>query len=139
MPSHRTRRVAEAIREVVASAILFEMNDPRIKGVTVINVEVSSDLRAAVVNVSVMGSASEQHRAVKGLEHASGFIQSKVAARLQTRFTPHVRFNLDDSVKKSIAMSRLIDQTLAQDEQTRPNAVEEDETQQSQEESQAEQ
>lgn len=116
MTSHRTLRVAEAVREVVASAILSEVSDPRVQGVTVLSAHVSADLRSAVVNVSVMGNPSEQRLALRGLNHAAGFLQSRVAARLQTRFTPILTFELDDSVKKSIAMSRLIDQAIADDQ-----------------------
>jgi ribosome-binding factor A len=115
MPSHRSQRVAEAIREVVSSAILFEVADPRVRSVTVLGVEVSGDLRNAAVHVSVMGSDAEQSRAMAGLKSAAGFLQSRVANRLQTRFTPVLTFKRDDSVKKSIEMSRLIDQALAAD------------------------
>jgi ribosome-binding factor A len=117
MPSHRSLRMAEAIREVVSSAILFEVADPRVHGVTVLRVEVTGDLRAATVFVSIMGSEPEQDRAMQGLRHAAGFLQARVAARLQTRFTPILSFKRDDSVKKSIAMSRLIDEALAADRQ----------------------
>jgi ribosome-binding factor A len=115
MPSHRSLRIAEAIREVVSSAILFEVADPRVRAVTVLRVDVSGDLRNSSVYVSVMGSPSEQKLAMAGLNSAAGFLQSRVAARLQTRFTPALAFKLDDSVKKSIAISRLIDDALAAD------------------------
>src|SRR5215210_3513703 len=115
MPSHRALRVAEAIREVVASAILFEVSDPRVKGVTVLGAEVTGDFRNATVFVSVMGTESEQALALHGLRHAAGFLQSRVAARLQTRFTPTLSFKKDEGVKKSIAISRLIDEALASD------------------------
>jgi len=115
MPSHRGPRIAEAIREVVSSAILFEVADPRVKGVTVLNAEVSPDLRNAVVFVSLMGTESEQKLAMRGLQHATGFLQAKVAARLQTRSTPVLKFKLDEGVKKSIEMSRLIDEAIASD------------------------
>ena len=115
MASHRTLRMAEAIREVVSTAILFEVADPRIRAVTVLRVEVGGDMRNATVFVSVMGTEAEQRTAMQGLKSASGFIQSRVAARLQTRFTPVLTFKRDDSVKKSIAMSRLIDDALASD------------------------
>lgn len=117
MPSHRSLRMAEAIREVVSSAILFEVADPRVRAVTVLHVDVTGDLRNATVSVSIMGTEAEQNLAMKGLQHAAGFLQSRVAARLQTRFTPILTFKRDDSVKKSIAMSRLIDETLAADRQ----------------------
>jgi ribosome-binding factor A len=123
MPSHRSLRLAQAIREVVASAILFETADPRIRSVTILGVEISGDLRNATVVVSIMGSEAEQAQTMKGLHSATGFLQSRVAARLQTRFTPILSFRLDDSVKRSIAMSRLIDDTLAADRRT-PEAAE---------------
>src|SRR5206468_1398136 len=88
MPSHRSLRMAQAIREVVATAILFEVADPRVRAVTVLGVEVSGDLRHAKVHVSIMGTEAQQQRALEGLNHASGFLQARVAARLQTRFTP---------------------------------------------------
>lgn len=119
MPSHRSLRVAEAIREVVSSAILFEVADPRVAGVTVVRSEVSGDLRSATVYVSIMGSESEQAQAMRGLTSAAGFLQARVANRLQTRTTPHLSFRRDDGVKKSIEMSKLIDEALANDRQSR--------------------
>jgi len=115
MPSHRIERVAEAIRETVASTVLFNLADPRVKGVTVLRAEVSNDLRRAVVLVSVMGTESEKTLAMHGLKHACGFIQARVAARLQTRHTPVLTFKLDETAAKSVEMSRLIDQALAAD------------------------
>src|SRR4051794_34089395 len=120
MPSHRTLRIAEAIREVVSSAILFEVADPRVKSVTVLRVEVAADQRNATVHVSVMGTPGEQELALRGLNHAAGFLQSRVAARLQTRFTPILSFKRDESVKKSIEISRLIDTAMAADRDTGP-------------------
>jgi ribosome-binding factor A len=113
--------MAEAIREVVATAILFEVADPRVHSVTVTRVEVSSDLRQATVYVSIMGTESEQKRTLKGLIHATGFLQARVAARLQTRFTPVLSIKHDTGIKKSVELTRLIDQAIAADE--RPAAA----------------
>jgi ribosome-binding factor A len=114
MKTHRLARVAEVIREVASETILFELRDPRIKGVTVTRTEVSGDLQHAKIHVSVMGSNKEQELCMHGLRHAAGYIQSKLAGRLQTRFTPLVHFSLDQGVKKSIAVARLINEALAQ-------------------------
>jgi ribosome-binding factor A len=112
--------MGEAIREVVASAILFEAADPRIRAVTVLRVEVSPDFRQATVYVSVMGTEAEAKLALRGLKHAAGFFQSKVADRLQSRFTPVLTFKLDESVKKSVEISRLIDEAIAADRKPDP-------------------
>ena len=113
--SPQSLRMAEAIREVVATAILFDVADPRVRSVTVLRVEVSADLRQAKVFVSIMGTEAERKRALEGLNHAAGFLQARVAARLQTRFTPVLGFKLDDSVKKSVEIGRLIDEAVASD------------------------
>src|ERR1700677_2537846 len=115
MTNHRSLRIAQAIREVVATAILFEVADPRVRSVTVLRVEVYGDLRQAKIYVSVMGTEAEQKQALQGLNHASGFLQARVAARLQTRFTPILSFRADESVKKSVAIGRLIDEAVASD------------------------
>ena len=119
MPSHRSLRIAEAIRETVSQAILFEVADPRVKSVTVLQVEVSSDLRNATVLVSIMGDETQRKLSLRGLQHATGFLQARVASRLQTKTTPVLRFKADDSVKKSVSMSKLIEETLAADRAAR--------------------
>ena len=114
MKTHRLARVAEVVREVASETILFELQDPRVKGVTVTRAEVSADLQHAKVHVSIMGNAQEQKLCLHGLKHAAGFIQSKLGSRLKTRFTPTIAFVLDEGVKKSIEVSRLINEALAQ-------------------------
>jgi ribosome-binding factor A len=108
MKSHRLARVSEVVRETAANAILFEMKDPRVKGVTVTRAEVTADLQHAKVFVSVMGSEKEQQLAMHGLKSAAGFVQTKIADRLTSRYVPHVTFVLDEGVKKSIEIARII-------------------------------
>src|SRR3989441_10954329 len=105
MKAHRLERVAEVVREVASEPILFELRDPRIKGVTVTRAEVSGDLQHAKVFVSIMGTTQEQQLCMHGLRHAAGFIQSKLGDRLQTRSTPLIHFVLDQGVKNSIEVS----------------------------------
>jgi ribosome-binding factor A len=114
MKMHRQARMGEAIREVASETILYEMQDPRVKQVTVTRAEVSGDMQHAKVYVSVMGTVKEQQLAMHGLKHSAGFIQSKLAKRLQTRFTPVLTFVLDQGVKNSIEMTRLINEALGQ-------------------------
>ena len=60
-------------------------------------------------------------QAFRGLVHATGFLQARVAARLQTRFTPVLSFKHDDSVKKSVELGRVIEEAIASDQ--RPEAA----------------
>ncbi len=106
MKQHRLARVAQVIREVASETILFEMQDPRVKNVTVTRAEVAADLQHAKVFVSVMGSPKDQDLCMHGLRHSAGFVQSRLASRLKTRFTPVLAFVLDQGVKNSIEISR---------------------------------
>ena len=112
MSSRRTQKAAEAIREVVSMAILAELQDPRIRDVTVTYVEVSGDLRHAKVHVSVMGDQKHQELSLRGLQSAAGFLQSKIARRIDLRYTPRLKFVLDQGVKRSIEISRILQQVL---------------------------
>src|SRR5690349_5673816 len=105
MPSRRVLKAAEAIREVVSMAILVDLKDPRVQGVTVTYVEVSPDMRQAKVHVSIMGDDTRQKLCLRGLQNAAGFLQGKVANRIDTRYTPRLEFILDMGVKKSIQIA----------------------------------
>jgi ribosome-binding factor A len=92
--------------------ILTELRDPRISDVTVTAVEVSGDMRQAKVHVSIMGDEAKQKLALRGLQNASGFLQAKIARRIDTRYTPRLRFELDQGVKHSIEVSRILNEVL---------------------------
>lgn len=112
MTARRLLKAAEAIREVVSMSILTELRDPRIRDVTVTFVEVSPDMRYAKVHVSVMGDEAQQKLSLRGLQNASGFLQQKIARRIDTRYTPRLSFLLDQGVKRSIEVSRILREVL---------------------------
>ena len=120
MRSRRVQKAAEAVREVVSWAILTELNDPRVKDVTVTYVEMSGDMRNAKVRVSIMGDEAKQNLALRGLQHAAGFLQSKLASRIDTRYTPKIEFILDQGVKQSIEISRILKDVLPDQAEDEP-------------------
>jgi ribosome-binding factor A len=123
MTSRRIQKAAEAIREVVSMAILTDLKDPRVRDVTVTYVEVSPDLRQAKVHVSVMGDETKQNLSLRGLQNGAGYLQSKVAKRIDARYTPRLVFVLDLGVKRSIEISKILQSVLP----TPPTAEQESE------------
>ena len=93
-------------------AILTQVRDPRVKDVTVTRVEMDPDMRAATVHVSVMGSPAKEELALRGLASSAGFLQAQVAERIETRYTPRLKFKLDSGVKKSIEIARVLSEVL---------------------------
>ena len=112
MNSRRSQKAAQAVREVVGISILKDLKDPRIEHVTVTHVEVAPDMRTARVYVSVMGDERHQKRCLHGLQSAAGFLQAKVAKRIDTRYTPVLKFVLDQGVKKSIEINEILESVL---------------------------
>ncbi|MBA60914.1 MAG: ribosome-binding factor A [Planctomycetaceae bacterium] len=112
MSSRRVLKAAQAIREVVSTAIITDLRDPRIENATVTRVEVSGDLRHARIHVSIMGEKTDSRQVLKGLNNASGFLQRKVANRIDTRYTPKLQFVLDEGLKHSLEVTRILDEVL---------------------------
>jgi ribosome-binding factor A len=110
--TRRLLKAAEAVRGVVSMAILTEVRDPRVKDVTVTRVEMAPDMRSATVFVSVMGNATREQLALRGLANAAGFLQSRIADRIETRYTPRLRFEIDAGVKHSLEIARVLGEVL---------------------------
>ena len=126
MSSRRVLKVAEAIREVVSMAILTELRDPRIQDVTVTYVEVSSDLRYAKVHVSVMGDEAKEELSLRGLKNSAGFLQQKIAKRVDTRYTPRISFILDRGMKHALEVNRILGELLPSEEENRESKNDEE-------------
>ena len=126
MNTRRTAKMSQAIREQVSSNILFDVKDPRVQNVTVIDVEMSSDLQHAKVYVSVMGDEAEKKLCLHGLNSARGFLQSKIGDRLKTRYTPILSFALDDGVKRSFETASLLEEIAEQTDDVVDHSMEED-------------
>lgn len=111
------------IREVVSSAILTELRDPRIRNVTVLGADVSPDLRYATVRISVMGDEKTAALTMHGLNSARGFLQSRVGEYIKSRYTPELRFSLDDGIRKSFETASLLKQVLPEQNSLEPHST----------------
>jgi ribosome-binding factor A len=105
------RRVDEAIRQVLADALVGELKDPRVGFVTVTDVRTSVDLRHARVYVSVLGEEPEREQALAGLRSAHGYLQRRLAAELRFKRTPTLDFDYDDTTDRALRVDALIDES----------------------------
>lgn len=111
-PDHRrSDRVAEAIREDVATFLSEGVKDPRIVGlVTVTAVEVTRDLRTAKVFVSILGSDTERRATFEGLESLAGHLRSRLGRSLRLHSAPEIQFREDESVTRAARIESLLAQ-----------------------------
>lgn len=109
--SRRPDRVAEAIREEVATFIAEGVKDPRVTGiVTVTGVDVTRDLRHARVYVSIMGDDQQRTQTLEGLRAVAGHLRSRLGKSLRIYTAPEVDFRLDQSVAHAARIETLLAQ-----------------------------
>ncbi len=111
----RMKRVESLIRDKVSSLIMMgEVKDPRVDStITLTRVKVAGDLASARVWVSSFGGEEATRRAVKGLNNAAGFIQSRLGREIHMRNTPKLYFSADNSVRDGLAVNKLIDEAVS--------------------------
>lgn len=114
--TRRTDRVSDLLRAELSDLILREIKDPRIRLVSLTGVEVTSDLRRAVVRVSALGDDAQREEAVEALRHARGFLRTELSHRLRTRVTPELVFELDRGAEHSQKISDLLESLNGRDE-----------------------
>lgn len=103
-------------------SILTDLRDPRVRDVTVLGVEVTADMREAKVSVSVMGNEAQQTLSLRGLQNSAGFLQSKIADKIDTRYIPKLRFVLDHGMKNVAAVGEILDRIRQEKEPDREAA-----------------
>ena len=109
--TRRPDRVAEAIREEVATFLAEGVKDPRVVGlVTVTGVDVTRDLRHAKVFVSILGSDAERAATLDGLASVASHLRSRIGRALRLRLAPEIAFKLDQSVAHAARIESLLAQ-----------------------------
>ncbi len=114
--SRRTEQVAEAIRRIISELLLTEVRDPRLSNVTVVEVDVSPDIRYARIHVGVLGEPEEQKSTLAALGRATGFLRTELAHRMPVRHVPELRFQIDRSTEHALHISKLLNEVLPQEE-----------------------
>jgi ribosome-binding factor A len=97
------------MRKEISSIIQNEIKDPRIPMLTsVVNVEVTKDLRYAKVFISVFGDDDKKAMCIEGLKSAAGYIRKEVGSRMKIRYTPEMLFELDKSIEYGLHIDRVL-------------------------------
>ncbi|MBI5701272.1 30S ribosome-binding factor RbfA [Candidatus Saganbacteria bacterium] len=97
----RPERVAELIKREVAEIIRDKVSDPRIGFMSVIDVELTPDLKNAKIYISVLGDELVCKRTMEGLKSAKAFIRGELGQLLEMRYIPEIMFIYDKSIARA--------------------------------------
>jgi ribosome-binding factor A len=115
----RARRLAKRISAIVASAIEYEIKDPRLAGVTITDAKVTADLHDATLYYTVLGRTLDDEPdyagAAAALERATGVLRTKVGAGTGVRFTPTLAFVRDTVPDAAHRMEELLERARQAD------------------------
>ena len=117
----RTDRIAQQIQREIAELVRLQINDPRVRLVTITGVEVAGDYSHAKIFFTRLDGKHDESQ--KGLEHASGFLRRQLANRIKLRVMPQLHFVYDASVERGSQLSQLIDQAVASDKHQSNNST----------------
>jgi len=121
--SSRVRKVSNELRKELSLILRTKVKNPRLSLVSIVEVEVSSDLSYA----QVFFSLAEQKRfpqIVKDLEKSKGFFRKHIAKELKLRIVPNLKFIYDNSIEQGLIMDHVIQNALDEDKKLFNNSEE---------------
>jgi ribosome-binding factor A len=110
MPTLRQERVRELLKRAIGEAIRREFNVSDVGLISVNDVDCPGDLKTAVVYVSILGNADQQKRGIAKLTDHRARIQELVAKSVVLKYTPVLRFAVDDSLGRGNRVMQILDE-----------------------------
>ena len=99
LSKRRQERIADLVLRELSDIVQRRVKDPRLEGVTITGVHISPDYQYSDIHFYRLGGSPEQLQEAKaGLESANGFIRRELGSRLTLRYTPELRFHIDESI-----------------------------------------
>jgi ribosome-binding factor A len=110
MPNLRQQRVRELLKRAIGEAIRREFNVSEAGLISVNDVDCTGDLKSAVVFISILGNADQQKRGLALLTEQRSRLQGLVAKSVILRYTPTLRFVVDDSIVRGNRVMQIIEE-----------------------------
>jgi ribosome-binding factor A len=104
----RPERAGEAIRMAVARALATEIQDPRLRHVTITDVEMTHDLQFARIFYTVLGDEEARREAERGFESARSFLRGRIGDEVPLRTVPDIAFHYDKSTDNAMRIEEIL-------------------------------
>lgn len=108
----RSQRLGNQILRSLSELIRSEVEDPRLKSVTLTEVRVSRDLSHARVYFGLFDPEQDTQAAQTALGGAAGFLRGRLAQSLTVRHMPELHFQYDESAVRGARLDALIEEAV---------------------------
>ena len=110
MPSLRHQRVRELLKRAIAEILRREINSEECGLMSINEVGVGNDLKSAIVFVGIVGSDAQRKRGAAKLKKERGHFQNLLAREVVLRYTPKLKFRIDDSIEQGNRVLQIIEE-----------------------------
>jgi len=118
---YREQKVTEAIKVAVAQIILEDVADEKLGFITITNAKISKDLKQITIFFSTMGDDAQQQESLKRLNHAAGFIKSRLKDKVMLRYTPVLSFEIDRLLEQEQRIGKVLEELNKEQEIKEPS------------------
>ena len=108
--SLRLQRVRELLKREIGEVIRRQLPVDEVGLINVNDVEVAANLHNATVYIGVLGGETQKKKAMEALEQSRKRIQGYLGRAVVLKYTPHLRFVLDESVERGNRVLRILDE-----------------------------
>lgn len=127
MPSSlRMKRINDRMKEILSTALLAKIEDPRLAGVVVTDVKVDRELDFANIYVSAIEGQERSKDVLDALQHAKGFLRFEISQEVDLRVTPRLRFFWDPTPEKAARIDSLLNEWQKEEHPTLDDEIEDD-------------
>ena len=121
--SRRTEMIGSTLQQELMLIIMRQLNDPRLDGTnrpSITRVRVATDLSAADVYVTIMGTEGKQNAALNALKSSAGMMRERLRKSLPMRTIPMLKFHIDEALKRELTVLELIDKAVKEENELHP-------------------
>jgi ribosome-binding factor A len=104
----RLKRIADSIRQELATLLIRDVSDPRLVGINITDVKVDRELAYAEIYVSALEGQERSAEVLRTLRHAGGYLRTLLAQRIELRSFPRLRFHWDVTPERAENIERLL-------------------------------
>lgn len=113
----RQEKMRQLLKEEISDILRREIKDPRLGFFTIIDAEITSDLRHAKIFVSILGTEEERKQSMEVLRHAQHFVRQEFGKRVRMKVLPDIQFKHDETVDQGVRMLELLEEIKRNDEE----------------------
>ncbi|MCP4142655.1 MAG: 30S ribosome-binding factor RbfA [Chloroflexi bacterium] len=122
MPSEvRLHRISDRIKRELSEMLIFELSDPRIKGIFITDVNIDRELAFANIYISAIEGSERAKEALAGFNNAGGYIRRNLAKRVTLRSFPQLRFHWDPTPEKADQIEGILAEIRTAEEEREEN------------------